>query len=199
MKPCKGFEERITDYAEGLLPQTYSKELEAHFQTCSSCRETFNAIRSLRIQLKHLRPVKTSADFNTVLHARIRMERSLNRRSLLLRPAALPAYAATGALALVAAFFLFNPGERRTRMVNTPARVQLSAETAQANGLTASAQGVPANGAVKFPMDWSIVKFFDTPRELRSDGRRVARPQADHIDSLQTGRIREVKAHRLEF
>ncbi len=199
MKPCKGFEDRISDYAEGLLPNHFRKEIEAHFATCSRCKEAFEGIRNLKTYLRNLRTVRTSPDFDTVLHARIRMERSLSRRGFLNRPYALPAYAAVGAVVIVAAFFVFGPLQLdQVARKTTP--VVSARDTYSGNGTTSGInQGSTIRlGRVKFPIDRvGIASFGTTGTAL--DSREAHKFSRSRSDSARSRKLRQVNSPSFEF
>ncbi|MFQ5603193.1 MAG: anti-sigma factor [bacterium] len=112
MKICNWLEDKVFDYVDGLLPNDKKKELENHFKNCPDCRNSYQGVKSVRVQLKKLSPLKTSPDFETVLRTRIKMEKSLKRRGTETWPVRIPLYAATGALIALAAFFVLNNSNR---------------------------------------------------------------------------------------
>lgn len=157
MKFCKRFEDKIFDYLEGSLPRELSKVVEGHFDSCPSCSSNFNEMKALKARLGTLQALKASADFETVLRARIRMERSLSRRSLFNRPIGIPIYAATGALIVLAAFLVLGPLTRDFRAGGSGERAILASpdianQPISGFSITDSQNTQP--GGVHYPMDW---------------------------------------------
>lgn len=114
MPLCKRFEDDIFDYVDGLLFGPRKKELDKHFEECSPCSRAFEEIKRVRSQLRKLRPLRTSADFETVLRSRISLERSLRRGALNNWPVRIPLYAAAGALIVIATLFVLQPTNDNT-------------------------------------------------------------------------------------
>jgi len=81
------------------------------------------------------------------------MERSLSRRSFLNRPIGIPVYAATGALAILAAFFIFNLSDKQLNNNSAPLNVSSSVSSAQfsTNQTKLSRQSTPQK--INYPMD----------------------------------------------
>ncbi|MFQ5864904.1 MAG: anti-sigma factor family protein [bacterium] len=156
MKDCKRFEEKILEYAEGLLPIAQKKEIERHVENCFSCLNALKDLRSVRSLLRGLKPLKTSDDFETVLRTRISMERSLSRRGIINRPIRIPLYAAVGALVVIAAFFVLNSTNKYfpTMGSNEPANSVPSylANPTLSRDSSTNSQNIPEK--INYPMDW---------------------------------------------
>ncbi|MBD3290463.1 hypothetical protein GF337_16785 [candidate division KSB1 bacterium] len=82
MKKCKRFKRLISDYIEGALNVTDKTSFESHLQDCVNCADTVSRVTKLSTRMKKLKHIKTSEDFNTVLHTRIRIESGIGRRRL---------------------------------------------------------------------------------------------------------------------
>ncbi len=153
MPECKSFEEKIFDYVDGLLPTGARKDVVRHLEECLDCSEIYENVTKVRWQLRNLNSIKVSPDFETVLRTRISMERSLSRRSFLNRPIRIPVYAATGALAFLAAFFIFNLSDKQLNNNSAPLNVSSSVSSSQfsTNQTKLSRQSTPQK--INYPMD----------------------------------------------
>ncbi|RPH92721.1 MAG: zf-HC2 domain-containing protein, partial [Calditrichaeota bacterium] len=74
MSLCHKYEKWFSDYIEHDLDQRRSDELQTHLQTCSSCRLRIQNLSFLQSSLHNLKTIKTSPEFNFLLHARIRRQ-----------------------------------------------------------------------------------------------------------------------------
>lgn len=156
MDCCKGFEEKIFDFVDDLLPTQKRKEIENHLNDCSPCSEAFKQTKSLRHQLRSLPTHQTSEDFQTVLRTRIRLERSISRQGILSRPIRIPVYAAAGIILAIAAFFMLNVYTDNNQPIQ-PGNPQLvSPYNMQGSATSSNARRVP--NPVNFPMDWVNVQ-----------------------------------------
>ena len=114
MPVCKGFEDKIFDYVDGLLLGWQKKEVEKHFEKCDRCSSTFIEMKKVRSQIQKLKRLKTSTDFVTVLRSRISVERSLQRGFLMNWPIRIPLYIAAGALIVIATVIVFQLTKNKT-------------------------------------------------------------------------------------
>jgi len=153
MPECKSFEERIFDYVDGLLQTAARKDVVRHLEECRDCSQIYEGVTKVRWQLRNLNSIKVSPDFETVLRTRISMERSLSRRSFLKRPIRIPVYAATGALAFLAAFFILNLSDKQLNNNSAPLNVSSSVSSSQfsTNQTKLSRQSTPQK--INYPMD----------------------------------------------
>ena len=153
MPECKSFQEKMFDYVDGLLPTGARKDVVRHLEECLDCSEIYEGVTKVRWQLRNLNSIKVSPDFETVLRTRISMERSLSRRSFLNRPIRIPVYAATGALAFLAAFFILNLSDKQLNNNSAPLNVSSSVPSSQfsTNQTTLSRQSIPQK--INYPMD----------------------------------------------
>ncbi len=153
MPECKSFQDQIFDYIDGLLPSANRKGVVKHLEECLDCSKIFENVTKVREQLRNLNSIKVSPDFETVLRTRISMERSLSRRSFLNRPIRVPVYAATAALAFLAAFFILNLSDKQPNNNGVPLNVSPSFSSSQfsTNQTKPSTQTTPQK--INYPMD----------------------------------------------
>lgn len=153
MPECKNFQEDIFDYIDGLLPTGSKKGVAKHLEECLDCSEICENITKVREQLRNLISIKVSPDFETVLRTRISMERSLRRRNFLNRPIRIPVYAATGALAFLAIFFILNLSDKQSNNDSAHLKAPPSFSSAQfsPNQAKPGSQGAPQK--INYPMD----------------------------------------------
>jgi len=153
MPECKSFQEQIFDYIDGLLPTGARKDVVRHLEECLDCSEIYENVTKVRWQLRNLNSIKVSPDFETVLRTRISMERSLSRRNFFNRPIRIPVYAATGALAFLAAFFILNLSDKKLNNNSVPLNVPPSFSSSQfsTNQTKPGSQNTPQK--INYPMD----------------------------------------------
>ena len=84
---CKVCMDRASEYIEGGLSLQERSEMQAHFDTCSSCAETVGGVSRIVDSLRTLRRITPSVAFDFVLRGVIRRElyKSRHRRSSTLR------------------------------------------------------------------------------------------------------------------
>lgn len=96
----------ISDYIEGELSERDKEQIENHFDECTTCSKITSRISKLQNNLKNLRRIQTSTDFETVLRTRIRIESGIGRRRLheiiWSWPARIPIYGMSIALIIIA-------------------------------------------------------------------------------------------------
>ena len=101
-------EQDIFDYIDGLLSPEKRKAVEKQIEKNPDILRFYNEIRTLKNRLRSLKTIKPSPDFETVLRARIRMERSINRQKVFGGFSRVPAFAFTGVLIAIIIAILFN-------------------------------------------------------------------------------------------
>ncbi len=153
MPECKSFQEKIFDYMDGLLPTGAGKGVVKHLEECLDCSEIYEGVTKVRWQLRNLNSIKVSPDFETVLRTRISMERSLSRRSFLNRPIRIPVYAATGALAFLAAFFILNLSNKQLNNNSAPLQVSSSVSSSQFSTNQTKPSRQSTLQKINYPMD----------------------------------------------
>ncbi len=153
MPECKSFQETIFDYIDGLLPTGARKDVVKHLEECPDCSEIYENVMQVRWQLRNLKSIKVSPDFETVLRTRISMERSLSRRGFLNRPIKIPVYAATGALAFLAAFFILNLSDKKLSNNGNPLNVPPTFSSSQFSTNQAKPGSQNTRQQINYPMD----------------------------------------------
>ncbi len=110
MMTCRDFEGLVTEYLDGELSQNIQHQMEEHLSSCQACAQKINSVKMLCRQLKNLMTVKTSAEFENMLRARIRLENRKERYQresfFSLRRANLLAYAVALVVVVLAGFFI---------------------------------------------------------------------------------------------
>lgn len=123
MQKCDCLTQYFSDYLEKQLDSSKNALIEQHLQDCPKCHQTLKQMQMIQKNLVQLKPIKTSADFDTVLHTRIRLASSLERRSWFQRDVdwtiKVPIYAASLSIILLASILI-------TREINQPPRSNFS-------------------------------------------------------------------------
>jgi len=189
MTDCKRLKDHLYDYVDGILPKESRKLLKEHLEQCPECESVLQNLNALKSQLQTLKPLQTSPDFDMILRTRIKMDRSLNRGGLVNWPMKLPIYAASGALVILAAFFILNFGNNivggsQSRSTQTAA---LPAEGVNVDQATYS-ESVPKK--VVFPMEF----MSGTP--LNSTNFPV---QRESLADSSRGRFQDRSIRAVEF
>lgn len=186
MKDCNRLKDHLYDYVDEVLPNESKKRLEQHLESCPDCETVLQNLRLLKNQLRTLKPLKTSSDFDMILRARIKMERSLHRGGFANWPVKLPIYAASAALVILAAFFVFdfNSGLRRSNQGNKPSTF--------ASGLN-TGQSTQSPETVVFPME---VMPFNNGAAINSENLRL---QQETLADTSRGLPFERNVRTVEF
>lgn len=71
---CKEIEDLLPGMIDGALPETEKKRIEAHLETCASCRKTFADLRISDERVKSLEEVEPPPWLKTRVMARVRAE-----------------------------------------------------------------------------------------------------------------------------
>jgi hypothetical protein len=193
MVHCEKFLEKIFDYVDNLIPSDKKREVENHVKECLNCRGIFDDAKAIRQRLRGLRVLKTSPDFETVLRARIRMERSLSRRGIFDWPSRLPVYAVAGSLAVITAFFIFT-NSQNSNSNRTPFISQTINEN-HAAGNSANL-GPTVRERVRYPMDNVPLTIG---RGTRLDSDELRRSATLRPDSARANQPLPVQAVEFEF
>ncbi len=196
MVHCEKFLVKIFDYVDNLIPSDKKREVESHVKECLSCRGIFDDAKALRQQLRGLRALKTSPDFETVLRARIRMEKSLSRRGVFNWPFRLPVYAVAGSLAVITAFFIFTNSQTifRSNSNRSPFISQtINENPAAGNGANL---GSTVRERVRYPMDKVPLTIG---RGTRLDSDELRRSAALRPDSARANQPLPVQVVEFEF
>jgi anti-sigma factor RsiW len=106
MNDCDRFVGQVSDYLEGFLTGKQREAFEAHLRSCTACEWRLQRTQALCKRLRALPRVKTSADFDTVLRARIGFERRLKHQGVAgwfsVWPVKVSFYGAAAALVIIA-------------------------------------------------------------------------------------------------
>jgi anti-sigma factor RsiW len=131
---CNQYETRLALYVEGDLTPSKSRDVEAHLQTCSSCRRFLEALRESQSMVKSLAGETLDASsFNTVAQrVKEQLSRQKTGRSWLVAASELwhwrPLWAAGFALLFLVGFLSL------WRFLQTPAGSRQSGDTASTSG-----------------------------------------------------------------
>jgi hypothetical protein len=111
MKNCERFVGLLSDYADSTMAPVEKSEFAAHLKECAECRSAAEGVVNLRQNLRRLPALQTSQDFETILRARIKLDRRTHVAPIWnMRYASsrrLATYSATAALAVVCVFYLW--------------------------------------------------------------------------------------------
>jgi len=111
MKNCERFTELLSDYAENSLAPSENRELDFHLEQCSECRSAAAGVVNLRRNLHHLPALQTSPDFETILRARIKLDRRTHVAPIwnmrYITPRRLATYSAAAVVVMSCVFYLW--------------------------------------------------------------------------------------------
>jgi hypothetical protein len=111
MKNCERFTELFSDYAENTLASAEKRELDVHLEQCSECRSAAEGVVSLRRHFRRLSTIQASPDFETILRARIKLDRRAQAAPIwnlrYLAPQRLAAYSAAAVVVMICLFYLW--------------------------------------------------------------------------------------------
>jgi anti-sigma factor RsiW len=163
MSDSEKMQEEVYNYLDGLLSGQNRKLVEQKLQSDPEYRSFFADAKALRSNLKSLPGLKTSADFDTILRTRIKIERSLSRRrSFLTLPRFAPVYVAAAALLALAVFVSprFNQqptqpavtlGPQTTQIAEQPSAPKVNAQATPAMNFPTDLIGTSSRNAVGLP------------------------------------------------
>lgn len=111
MKNCERFVGLLSDYADSMMAPAEKSEFAAHLKECAECRSAAEGVVNLRRNLRRLPALQTSQDFETILRARIKLDRRTHAVPLwsmrYAGPRRFVSYSAAAALAVVCVFYLW--------------------------------------------------------------------------------------------
>ena len=184
MTDSERMQEEVYDYLDGLLSDQNRKAVQQKIENDPEYRSFYEDAIAVRNNLRHLRKLKTSDDFDTVLRARIKMERSLSRqRGFLGLPRMLPAYGAVAAVIALAFFMAPRLDEQPTPP--TLSQESQSTQTPDSEQLPPLTQQPARN--VNFPMD-EVQKASANPRVSIPQNVVQQNPNRFLTDSTKTQR-----------
>lgn len=105
MDECKRVEEYFVDYIEGILSSEGKKKIDEHLKNCYHCSSTLKGVLLLRENLKRLKKVKTSENFELALRGKI--QREMDRRAPLVKLREVVSLRRLPVYSLVAVFLFF--------------------------------------------------------------------------------------------
>ena len=111
MKNCERFVGLFSDYADSTMAPPEKSEFAAHLKECAECRSAAEGVVNLRQNLRRLPALQTSQDFETILRARIKLDRRTSVAPIwnmrYAGPRRFVSYSAATALALVCVLYLW--------------------------------------------------------------------------------------------
>ena len=105
MDECKRVKESFPDYVEGTLDSEEKKKIDEHLRHCYHCSSTLKGVLLLRENLKKLKKVKTSENFELALRSKI--QREMEKRAPLVKLREVISLRRLPVYSLVAVFLFF--------------------------------------------------------------------------------------------
>jgi len=143
---CKEIEDQLPGMIDGALPETEKKRIEAHLETCASCRKAFADLRMSDERVKSLEEVEPPLWLKTRVMARVREEAEQKegflRKFFYPLHIKVPIQALATVLIAVVAWNVYKTGEPEFRQMAPPSTAVQEAPQAQA-------PPVPAAGMAK--------------------------------------------------
>ncbi|HEX7539224.1 MAG TPA: anti-sigma factor, partial [Syntrophales bacterium] len=150
---CKEIEDQLPGMIDGALPETEKKRIEAHLETCASCRKAFADLRTSDERVKSLEEVEPPPWLKTRVMARVREEagqkEGIFRKLFYPLHVKVPIQALATVLIAVVAWNVNKTGEPEFRQMAPPSTVVQEAPLAQAPLAPAPPQPGPAAGIAK--------------------------------------------------
>lgn len=183
MNNCERFVGLLSDYADSTMAPAEKSEFAAHLQECAECRSAAEGVVNLRQNLRQLPALQTSPDFETILRARIKLDRRSHVAPIwnmrYAGPRRVVSYSAAAALAVVCVFYLWQ-------------RLSADSLTATPTSLTVSQMQIAPNQVLPSVSPAKILYTLDkvTPQlwpNLGTARKSAARPSSPvSKDSVQT-------------
>ena len=133
---CKEIEDLLPGMIDGALPETEKKRIEAHLETCATCRKAFADLRTSDEQVKSLEEVEPPPWLKTRVMARVREEAEQKegflRRFFYPLHVKVPVQALATVLIAVVAWNVYKTGEPEFRQMAPPPAAVQEAPKAQA-------------------------------------------------------------------
>lgn len=112
MNLCKRFRNLFSDYIENALDKAQRELVQSHLDQCADCQAIVRRLKRVKSILSVFSKIGISPDFDTILRTRIRIETSLERKSIFEKlfsgQARIPAYAISVAVIFLVAFIIWN-------------------------------------------------------------------------------------------
>ena len=142
---CKEIEDLLPGMIDGALPETEKKRIEAHLETCASCRKAFADLRTSDERVKSLGEVDPPPWLKTRVMARVREEagqkEGILRKLFYPLHVKVPIQALATVLIAVVAWNVYKTGEPEFRQMAPPPAAVQEAPQAQAPPEPAPAAG----------------------------------------------------------
>lgn len=125
MNPCNQLKTLFSDYIENALDAAQAESVKSHLNRCPECRDTVSRLKGLKSVMRKLNPIRVSPDFGTILRTRIRIETSMERKSVLGNifggTTRVPAYVASFAIVILVVFLIRSQLDRNNGSNNAAA------------------------------------------------------------------------------
>jgi anti-sigma factor RsiW len=142
---CKEIEDLLPGMIDGALPETEKKRIEAHLETCATCRKAFADLRTSDEQVKSLEEVEPPPWLKTRVMARVREEaeqkEGIFRKLFYPLHVKVPIQALATVLIAVVAWNVYKTGEPEFRQMAPPPAAVQEAPKAQAPPEPGPAEG----------------------------------------------------------
>ena len=221
---CKEIEDLLPGMIDGALPETEKKRIEAHLETCASCRKAFADLRMSDERVKSLEEVEPPPWLKTRVMARVREEAEQKegflRKFFYPLHIKVPIQALATVLIAVVAWNVYKTGEPEFRQMAPPPttvrevpQVQAPPEPGPAAGTAKRDESPaarekkafappPAPGQEPAPQRAATVREETTadaekPVERLKAAKRAAEPPKDEDAWKGTGAARSEEADRV--
>jgi hypothetical protein len=219
---CKEIEDLLPGMIDGALPETEKKRIEAHLETCVSCRKAFADLRMSDERVKSLEEVEPPPWLKTRVMARVREEAGQKEGFLkkFFYPLHIkvPIQALATVLIAVVAWNVYKTGEPEFRQMAPPSTAVQEAPQVQAPPVPAAGIAKrdespaarekkafappPAPGQEPVPQRAATVREETTadaekPLERLGAAKRAAEPPKDEDARRGTGAARPAAADRV--
>jgi hypothetical protein len=219
---CKEIEDQLPGMIDGALPETEKKRIEAHMETCASCRKAFADLRMSDERVKSLEEVEPPPWLKTRVMARVREEAEQKegflRKFFYPLHIKVPIQALATVLIAVVAWNVYKTGEPEFRQIAPPLTTvrevpQVQAPPVPAAGIAKRDESPaarekkafappPAPGQEPVPQRAATVREETTadaekPVERLKAAKRAAEPPKDEDAWKGTGAARLGEADRV--
>jgi predicted anti-sigma-YlaC factor YlaD len=103
MMHCDTVKELLSDYIDNSLEPNVISQVSSHLETCLDCEKLVQRVKAITLQLKKSQTIKTSAEFDKNLRARIMGTGDNSKSSFPIRGMV---YGLSGLAAAVAVYFI---------------------------------------------------------------------------------------------
>ena len=126
MNSCDSIKFHFSDYLDNLISLSNKKEVDAHLAVCSGCQIALQQVQIISQRMQQISPIKTSAQFEQNLRARIGIKSSSPESIFSVRTFSI-GFSGIATLAVLAFFIvgnLENTSTNPSNMSGNPANVQ---------------------------------------------------------------------------